>query len=192
MGGTRCGCPTSRARSTSRPRRCTTTSAGAIELLGLVAAQVLEETVYDQWAPDASAPWEVWLRAYASALRSALLSHVGLLRYVRLSTAATAVRLEQIDRLVAVLRAAGFSLADVSHAVQHVNLLVCGEAWERAVAGSGADPQLAEFDASVGARASELPNLAPLADPAARPGSDEHFEFALGCLVAGMAARLRT
>jgi AcrR family transcriptional regulator len=163
---------------------------GRDELLELVAAHVLEETAYDQWAPAADAPWQDWLRAYAVAFRASLLANPGLLRYVRLSTAATAGRLEQIDRLVAVLRAAGFALADISHAVQHVNLLVCGEAWERAVAGDGADPQLAEFDTAVAARANELTNLVPLASPSARPDPDEHFAFALDCLITGMAARL--
>lgn len=163
---------------------------GRDELLGLVAAQVLEETAFDTWAPDDGAPWQQWLRRYAIAFRSALLANAGLLQYVRLSTAATAIRLEQIDRLVAALRRAGFTLADISHAVQHVNLLVRGEAWERAVAGSGADPQLTEFDTAVAARAAELANLAPLADPGARPDAGEHFEFALSCLIAGLTERL--
>lgn len=163
---------------------------GREELLELVAAQVLEETSYDRWAPPADAPWPEWLRAYAVAFRSALLANAGLLRYVRLSTAATAGRLEQIDRLVAILHEAGFSFADVAHAVQHVNLLVCGEAWERAMAGDGTDPQLAEFDAAVAARAGELAHLAPLASPAGRPDPDDHFAFALDCLIVGMTARL--
>lgn len=158
------------------------------ELLGLVAAQVLEETAYDRWVPGDDAPWQEWLRAYAVAFRTAVLENATLLRYVRLTTMATAGRLEQIDRLVAVLLDAGFDLADVSHATQHVNLLVVGEAWERALGEE--DPQAAEFDRAVAARVAELPHLTPLASPAARPDPDSHFEFALDCLIAGMQARL--
>jgi len=161
------------------------------ELLELVAAQVLEETAFDDWVPADSAPWPEWVRAYATAFRAALLANPGALRYVRLTTAATTGRLEQIDRLVGVLRAAGFSLADAAHAVAHVNVLVCGEAWERALAThEGDEPQLAEFDRAVAARPDALPNLVPLMAPDARPDPDAQFAFALECLVAGLHARL--
>jgi TetR/AcrR family transcriptional regulator, tetracycline repressor protein len=162
------------------------------ELLELVAAQVLEETAFDDWAPDDDAPWQEFVREYGLAFRAAILANPGALRYVRLTTAATATRLEQVDRLVAALRAAGFSLHDVSHAVQLVNLLVCGEAWERALASrEGGEPQLAEFERAVAGRGAELPHLVPLADPTARPDAESQFEFALDCLIAGLAARIR-
>lgn len=162
------------------------------ELLELVAAQVLEETAFDDWTPAEDASWQEYVRAYALAFRAALLANPGALRYVRLTTAATVGRLEQIDRLVGVLRLAGFSLHDVSHTVQLVNLLVCGEAWERAVAAREGDPpQFAEFDRAM-ADHPELANLGPLADPAARPDADSQFTFALDCLIAGLTARLPT
>jgi TetR/AcrR family tetracycline transcriptional repressor len=160
-------------------------------LLELVAAQVLEETAFDDWVPAGDAPWPDWVRAYALAFRAAVLENAGLLRYVRLTTAATAGRLEQIDAFVGALRGAGFSSADVAHAVQHVNLLISGEAWERAlIRSAGDEPQLVEFDRAVALRAAELPNLVPLADPAGRPDADSHFDFALDCLIAGMSDRL--
>jgi AcrR family transcriptional regulator len=162
------------------------------ELLELVAAQVLEETAFDDFAPPDGAPWQEFVRAYALAFRSAILANPGALRYVRLTTTATAGRLEQVDRLVGALRAADFSLHDVAHAVQLVNLLVCGEAWERALASreGGDEPQLVEFERAIAERPGELTNVAPLADPAARPGADSQFAFALDCLIAGLAARL--
>lgn len=161
------------------------------ELLELVAAQVLEETPFDDWVPDPDASWAEWIRAYAHAFRAAMLANAGLLRYVRLTTATTAGRLEQIDALVGVLHAAGFSSVDALHAVAHVNVLVSGEAWERArITSGGADPQLLEFDRAVAARAERLPHLVELADPSARPDPDSHFAFALDCLIAGMADRL--
>jgi TetR/AcrR family transcriptional regulator, tetracycline repressor protein len=161
------------------------------ELLELVAAQVLEETAFDDWAPAGDAPWQEFVRAYALAFRAAILANPGALRYVRLTTTATAGRLEQVDRLVGALRGAGFSLHDVSHAVQLVNLLVCGEAWERALAGrDGDEPQLVEFERAVAERSDELANLVPLADPAERPNAESQFAFALDCLIAGLAARL--
>ena len=86
------------------------------ELLELVAAQVLEETAFDDWIPRDGAPWPDWVRAYALAFRAAMLENAGLLRYVRLTTPPTAGRLEQIDAFVGALLAAGFSTADVMHA----------------------------------------------------------------------------
>jgi AcrR family transcriptional regulator len=161
------------------------------ELLELVAAQVLEETPFDDWVPAADAPWSDWVRAYAVAFRAAMLENSGVLRYVRLTTATTAGRLDQIDAFVGVLRSDGFTPVDVMHAVQHVNLLVRGEAWERAlIRSAGDEPQLVEFDRAVGDRATDLPNLVALADPQARPDADSHFAFALECLIAGLAARL--
>lgn len=161
------------------------------ELLELVAARVLEETAFDDWAPPHDAAWDEFVRAYALAFRQAMLANAGALRYVRLTTATTAGRLDQIDRLVAALRRAGFALHDIAHAVQHVNLLVCGEAWERALTEPGrTGPQLAEFDRAVAARADELPALAGLAGPDSRPDADSQFTFALDCLIAGLAARL--
>jgi AcrR family transcriptional regulator len=160
------------------------------ELLELVAAQVLEETAFDDWVPPADAPWPDWVRAYALAFRAAMLENAGVLRYVRLTTATTAGRLDQIDAFVGALQSAGFSPVDVMHAVQHVNLLVRGEAWERAlIRSAGDEPQLVEFDRAVADRAAELPNLVALADPAARPDADSHFTFALDCLIAGLADR---
>jgi AcrR family transcriptional regulator len=161
------------------------------ELLELVAAQVLEETAFDDWVPAADAPWQVFVRAYATAFRAALLANPGALRYVRLTTAATAGRLEQMDRFVGALGAAGFALADSAYALQFVNLLVVGEAWERARADpAGGEPQIAEFERAVAVRPDALPHLAPLADAAARPDADAQFAFALDCLIAGLGARL--
>jgi AcrR family transcriptional regulator len=161
------------------------------ELLELVAAQVLEETAFDEWAPADDAPWQEYVRAYGHAFRAAILANPGALRYVRLTTAATAGRLEQIDRLVGVLRGAGLSLHDVSHTVQFVNLLVCGEAWERALASrEGDEPQLVEFARAVARRPGALANLVPLADPARRPDADSQFRFALDCLIAGLEQRM--
>lgn len=163
------------------------------QLLELVAAQVLEETPFDDWVPAADAPWQEYLRAYGLAFRAAILAYPGAVRYVRLTSAATAGRLEQLDRLVGVLRGAGFSLHDVSHAVQMVNLLVCGEAWERALAGGdGDEPQIVEFERAVADASGQLPNVTPLADPEARPDADSQFRFALDCLIAGMETRARS
>ena len=159
------------------------------ELMQLVAAQVLDETAFDNWAPRANAKWQTWLRRYAEAFRAAMLANAAMLRYVRLTTVATAGRLDQVDRLVGVLRAAGLRYADIANAIGHVNLVVVGEAWERAVAdpASGDEPQLTEFDAAVAARpADELPNLRPLASAAGRPDADARFRFAVDCLIAGL------
>lgn len=166
---------------------------GREELLELVAARILEETPFDDWAPPAAAPWTEFVRAYGLAFRQAMLANAGALRYVRLTTATTAGRLDQVERLVAALRLAGFGVDDIARAVQYVNLLVCGEAWERALTEpGGTGPQLAEFDRAVAARSDELPALAGLAGPKHRPDAESQFAFALDCLIAGMTARLRS
>ncbi|MGH3734288.1 MAG: TetR/AcrR family transcriptional regulator C-terminal domain-containing protein [Micromonosporaceae bacterium] len=160
------------------------------ELLQLVARQVLEETAYDDWIPRDSDDWRVWLRGYAAALRTALLEHAPLLRYIRLTTTATAGRLEQIEKLVEVLLAAGFDPETARHAIQYVHLLVIAEVREQGTAGELA-PQIAEFQRALRARPpDELPLLRRLAATRPAPDPDEQFEFGVACLLAGLEARL--
>lgn len=157
------------------------------ELLHLVAWQVLEETAHDDWIPRDSDDWRVWLRGYAHALRTAMTEHAAVLRYIRLTTTATAGRLEQMERLVEVLLRAGFGLETARHAIQYVHLLVLAELHEN-VAQQDA-PQTAEFQRALAARPpDELPLLRRMAAARPAPDPDEQFEFALACLLAGMDA----
>lgn len=161
------------------------------ELLHLVAWQVLEETAYDEWVPD-SADWRVWLHSYAGALRTAMLEHAGVLRFIRLTTTATAGRLDQMERLVETLVAAGFDLETARHAIQYVHVLVLAEVRESAVPGGEAAPQVAEFQEALATRPpDELPLLRRMAAARDAPDPAEHFEFVLTCLIAGLEARLR-
>lgn len=157
------------------------------ELIQLVAWQVLEETEYDNWMP-ADGNWQECVRAYATALRTAMLANPALFGYIRLTTAATAQRLDQVELLVGVLLDAGFDLETARHALQYVNLLVEGEVRERQAADSGDGAQFGEFQRALAQRTpADLPNLWRMAEARLSPDPDEQFEFAVDCLLAGMA-----
>ncbi|MCW2856467.1 MAG: hypothetical protein JWR52_2082 [Marmoricola sp.] len=159
------------------------------ELLALVAARILEETEYDDFEPPAEATWQDWITAFARATRVAVVANPQLLQYVRLTSAPTGLRLDRIERLAAVMDAAGFSTADVQHCVQHVYTLALGEAWQQALAADGEDPQFVEFGRGVRERsAADLPHLREMI--AARPEAEVQFDFSLDCLLAGLERRL--
>lgn len=157
------------------------------ELLALVAARIMDETEFDDFEPGPHATWQEWITAFAHAVRAAVLAHPQLLRYVRLTSAPTALRLDRVEHLATVMDAAGFGVDDVQHCVQHVYTLALGEAWQRALAEDGEDPQFAEFGRGVAER-EDLPHLRAMV--AARPDSGAQFEFALDALLRGLAGRL--
>jgi len=157
------------------------------ELLALVAARIMDETEYDDFEPGPDATWQDWISSFAHATRNAVVANPQLLQYVRLTSAPTALRLDRIEHLAAALDEAGFSTMDVQHAVQNVYTLALGEAWQKALAGDGEDPQFAEFGRGVGDRA-DLPHLREMV--AARPDPEAQFEFALDALLRGLAGRL--
>lgn len=157
------------------------------ELLALVAARILDETEYDDFEPPPGAGWQEWISAFARATRSAVIANPQLLQYVRLTSAPTGLRLDRIEHLATVMDEAGFSTADVQQSVQHVYTLALGEAWQQALSSEGEDPQFAEFASGVTERSGDLPHLADML--AARPEPDAQFEFALECLIAGLAHR---
>lgn len=159
------------------------------ELLALVAARILDETEYDDFEPGAGATWQEWITAFARATRGAVVANPQLLQYVRLTSAPTGLRLDRIEHLAAVMAVAGFSTDDVQHCVAHIYTLALGEAWQRALAGGGEDPQFAEFGRGVRERAAEdLPHLREMI--AARPEAEVQFAFALDCLIGGLEQRL--
>jgi len=158
------------------------------ELLALMAARILDETEYDDFEPGPDATWQDWISSFARATRAAIVANPQLLQYVRLTSAPTGLRLDRIEHLAAALDEAGFSTADVQHAVQHVYTLALGEAWQQTLAAGGEDPQFAEFGRGVTERSADLPHLADMLD--SRPEADTQFAFALECLLVGLAGRL--
>jgi AcrR family transcriptional regulator len=158
------------------------------ELLALMAARIMEETEFDDFEPGPDADWRDWVVSFARAVRSAVLAHPQLLRYVRLTSAPTSLRLDRIEHLAAAMEDAGFRTADIQHAVQHVYTLALGEAWQRTLADGGEDPQFAEFGRGVRERRGDLPHLEAMI--AALPDPDVQFEFALDALVLGLEHRL--
>lgn len=157
------------------------------ELLALMAARILDETEYDDFEPGPEATWQDWITSFAHATRTAIVANPQLLQYVRLTSAPTGLRLDRIERLAAVLDEAGFGTIEVQHAVQNVYTLALGEAWQKALAGGGEDPQFAEFGRGVTERSGDLPHLQEMLD--ARPDPDAQFQFALDCLIYGLAHR---
>lgn len=158
------------------------------ELLALVAARILDETEYDDFEPDPGATWQEWISAFARATRAAVIANPQLLQYVRLTSAPTGLRLDRVEHLATVMDDAGFTTMDVQHCVQHVYTLALGEAWQQALSANGEDPQFAEFTSGVNERSGDLPHLADMV--AARPEADAQFEFALDCLIGGLARRI--
>jgi len=158
------------------------------ELLALVAARILDETEYDDFEPGPGATWQEWITAFAGATRAAVVANPQLLQYVRLTSAPTGLRLDRIEHLATVMDAAGFSTADVQLCVAHIYTLALGEAWQRALAGDGEDPQFEEFGRGVRERA-DLPHLEQMI--AARPDPEAQFTFALDVLLTGLERRLR-
>lgn len=156
------------------------------ELLALVAARILDETEHDDFEPGPGASWQEWITAFARATRAAVVANPQLLQYVRLTSAPTGLRLDRIEHLAGVMAGAGFSTADVQLCVAHIYTLALGEAWQRALAEGGEDPQFAEFGRGVRER-SDLPHLEEMLG--ARPGADDQFGFAVACLVTGLEAR---
>lgn len=159
------------------------------ELLALVAARILDETEYDDFEPGPGATWQEWIIAFARATRAAIVANPQLLQYVRLTSAPTGLRLDRIEHLAGVMDAAGFSTADVQLCVAHIYTLALGEAWQRALAGDGEDPQFAEFGRGVSERSADLPHLEAML--AARPDPEVQFDFALDALLAGLERRRR-
>lgn len=157
------------------------------ELLALVAARILDETEYDDFEPGPGAAWQEWITAFARATRAAVLANPQLLQYVRLTSAPTGLRLDRIEHLAGVMTTAGFATAEVQLCVAHIYTLALGEAWQQALAAGGEDPQYAEFGRGVRERA-DLPHLEQML--AARPEPGTQFEFALACLISGLATAL--
>nr|WP_246361243.1 TetR/AcrR family transcriptional regulator C-terminal domain-containing protein [Haloechinothrix aidingensis] len=163
------------------------------ELIELVARQVLEETEYDEWAPGTDTDWRGWLRAYAYALRKAMLDNASLFQYIRLSTATTAHRLDQIEQLVEVLVDAGFDHGTASHAIQQVHLMAEAEFHDAQDPPGSQRRQFSEFRKALQARPDdELPHLRRMAELRPDPDPDAQFDFMLGCLLAGLETRLDT
>jgi TetR/AcrR family tetracycline transcriptional repressor len=160
------------------------------ELLQLVAAQVLEETPFDDYAPGPDATWQDWVLQFATALRSAFIENPVLLRYVRLTTIPTQARLDRVEEFVSVLADTGFSITDIQHTIVHIYTLVLGETWQQVIREDEGDPQSIEFTSAVQTRpAGDVPHLREMTD--SQPDADAHFAFAISCLVAGLAVRLQ-
>ncbi|MDV6014143.1 TetR/AcrR family transcriptional regulator [Haloechinothrix sp. LS1_15] len=161
------------------------------ELVELVAWQVLEETNYDDWTPDNGTGWRGWIRAYAHALRRAMLDNAALFQYIRLTTAATTHRLDHIERLVGVLVDAGFGYTTASHTIQHVHLMIEAEVRDAVEPEGSQQRQFTEFHRALAARpGDDLPHLRRMAEHRPGPDPDAQFEFMLDCLLEGLATRL--
>ncbi|MGK5636788.1 TetR/AcrR family transcriptional regulator C-terminal domain-containing protein [Streptomyces sp. URMC 126] len=148
----------------------------------------LVERVFAGAAPvdDAADGWRPWLRAYAGALRAALLRHPGVLPVAAARPAVTPAALDAVERGLRVLTSAGFPLGRALHALNSLTLLVVAHATAECALttadGPGSAADLAARD----------PGRYPLTVETARTGAGtddaERFAFAVEALIAGFGA----
>ncbi|WP_171169060.1 TetR/AcrR family transcriptional regulator C-terminal domain-containing protein [Streptomyces sp. I05A-00742] len=127
--------------------------------------------------------WQSWLRTYAAALRTTLLSHPGVLPLVAARPATTPATLDAVEHGLRVLTSAGFPLGRAVHALNSLSLLVVSHAVAEHAIGSADGPGSAAWLAGLS------PDRYPLGGEAARTGAGtddaERFALAVEALVSG-------
>ncbi len=145
---------------------------------------------------DPSLDWQNLLREQARSALETFRRHPWALGLVERQREPTERTLLRLDRLLTVLRGAGFPIADAAHALWAVDAFVYGHAIQEqnlpftsSADATAADP--AVFDAL---RQSGLSALAELAEHSAATDvrTDDEFTFGLDIVLNGLAERLRT
>jgi TetR/AcrR family transcriptional regulator, tetracycline repressor protein len=160
------------------------------ELLDLLAAAILEETL-DGWRePRPGQPWWEWLAARARAMRAALLAHRDSALVVS-GNRPTESSLPGIERQLAALAGAGFVPGDGLLALLTLNAYVIGDVLDQQAEASqirGATQPIADGD---GPAAGGPDHPYPLLRTAARGmnSPDRRFEYGLGVIIDGLRAR---
>ncbi|HVT70128.1 MAG TPA: TetR/AcrR family transcriptional regulator C-terminal domain-containing protein [Trebonia sp.] len=161
-------------------------------------------------APEPSGDWRADLRGYAHASRAALLRHPWAADFLGIGPPSGPNDARNAERLIAVLDGVGLDLPATMWALLAVATYVTGAAlreiqearWQRAAAETAAgmtvdevNAQLAEFNRRI-RESGRYPHITRLLDAGLDPDSpesrDERFEFGLGCVLDGIAARIRT
>lgn len=162
------------------------------ELVELVATAVLDYDMNEPWQPPEHAPWQEWIRAFSAELRRVLLAHSPLAVYFRFPPGAATGGLEQVDRMLGRLAAAGFDDASVSRSFVCVAQMVFMSVRDELMAAqAGTHPQDVELAQALSAGAAdELPNLRRFLATGGHSDPDAQFAFNLECLIAGLETQL--
>ncbi|HEY0935139.1 MAG TPA: TetR/AcrR family transcriptional regulator C-terminal domain-containing protein [Trebonia sp.] len=175
------------------------------ELHHLMLEQVQAETE----VPEPSGDWRADLGRYAASVRGALLRHPWAIDLLGAGPPSGPNDARNADRLVGTLDGLGLDVPATMGALMTVTTYVIGAAlrevqeirWHRAAAAAEAEMTADEVDArqeEFGRRvlgSGRYPHLARIFDagfdPDAPETRDERFEFGLGCVLDGIAARVR-
>ena len=156
---------------------------GKDDLLNAVAARVLHQVAVPEGAPD---DWERRVVGYVRSLRGQALRHPALARILADRGLAVDPVFDQLETVLAILRAAGFSRRDAVRAFYSLLTYVLGSVvWElpRVHEQPAAAYAAAWSDALDGLEAGAYPNLSALRDELLTTASEDQFEYGLAHLV---------
>jgi AcrR family transcriptional regulator len=169
---------------------------------------MLEEVQAEIEAPEPSGDWRADLRTYARDCRTALLRHPWAIDFLGSGPPSGPHNARNAERLIAALDGVGLDLATTMWAVLAVGTFVTGAAlsdiqearWQRAADELAAGLSEAEIAGHMDEFSRRLresgryPHLTRIVDadfdPDAPETRDDRFEFGLGCMLDGIAARI--
>jgi AcrR family transcriptional regulator len=169
---------------------------------------MLEEVQAEIVAPEPSGDWRADLRTYARNCRTALLRHPWAIDFLGSGPPSGPQDARNAERLIAALDGLGLDLATTMWAVLAVGTFVTGAAlseiqearWERAADELTAGLSEAELAGHMDEFARRIresgryPHLTRIVDagfdPDAPETREDRFEFGLGCMLDGIAARI--
>jgi AcrR family transcriptional regulator len=163
------------------------------ELVELMVDRIAEEIEVPE--PD-PARWQDQIRAYARHAQRVWARHADITRASLASIPTGPGRLRVVERLLAILRAAGFSDQVAAWAIDRLQIYIDADVYEgsqyAAKIKQGLD--VAEYIGSIrdyyrALPPDRFPLIASIADTIAAD-SDQRFEFGLDLLIDGLAARL--
>jgi AcrR family transcriptional regulator len=156
-------------------------------LLDGIVERVLAEAETDL----ADGPWERALAGYAASLRAVLLRHPGAAALVAGRPAVTPETLRVVERGLARLRAAGFTVGRALDTLNALTLFaVAHAASEVSTAAVNATAAPGSQDYVAGLDQREFPLLTEAARSAAGTDDAARFEFAVAAFIRGVAAGL--
>lgn len=171
---------------------------------------MLERVHAEGEAPEPTGHWQADLRAYARNMRSALLRHPWAIDYLGTGPPSGPVDARNADRLLAALDGLGLDPLVIMWTAMTISTYVIGAAlrevqeirWERTADEAWASMPEEKIDEILGQfhrlvrESGRFPHLTAALDsgidPDARETRDERFEFGLGCVLDGIAVRIKT
>ncbi len=169
---------------------------------------MLERVWAQAEAPEPSGDWRADLSGYAHAMRAVLLRHPWAIDFIGIGPPSGPNDARNAERLIAAVDGLGLDIATTMWVLMTVWTYVAGAAlrevqeirWQRsaeAAATAMTEGELATFFAEFDRRIREsgrYPHLVRIMDagidPDAAETRDDRFEFGLGCVLDGIAARL--